>query len=57
MGRIRRAVVVSVLVAVAGLSALLGLPFIVPLVDAIVRRNAPPSGEILGRDISSIHGV
>ena len=57
MGRIRRAVVVSVLVTVAGLSALLGLPFIVPIVDAIARRNAPASGEILRRDISSIHGV
>lgn len=57
MGRIRRAVVVSVLVVLAGLSALLGLPFIVPIVDAIARRDAPPSGEILGRDVSSIHGV
>ena len=57
MGRIRRAVVASILVAVAGLSALLGLPFIVPIVDAVARRKAPESGQMMRRDVSSIHGV
>jgi hypothetical protein len=57
MGRIRRAVVASILVGVAGLSALLGLPFIVPIVDAVARRKAPESGQVTRRDVSSIHGV
>ncbi len=56
MGRIRRTMVASVLVAVAGLSALLGLPFIVPIVHAVARRKAPESGQVMRRDVS-MYGV
>jgi hypothetical protein len=50
VGRIRRSTVALVLVVVAGLSVLLGLPFIVPIVNAVARRRGPESGQVVRRD-------
>ena len=47
MGPVRKRIVAGVLVAVAGLTALLGLPFVVPIVNAVARRRAPSSDRIV----------
>lgn len=43
----RRRIVATVLVVVAGLTALLGLPFVVPIVNAVSRRRANWSGQVV----------
>jgi hypothetical protein len=43
----RRTAIVVVLVLVSGLTSLLGLPFIVPIINAVGRRKGPESVQIL----------
>jgi hypothetical protein len=45
MGGVRKAIIVTILIVVAGLTALFGLPFIAPIINAVARRKAPESGQ------------
>ncbi len=47
MGSFRCTVIVAVLALVSGLTSLLGLPFLVPIINAVGRRKGPESVQIL----------
>jgi hypothetical protein len=47
MRALRRTVIVVVLVLVSGLTSLLGLPFMVPIINAVGRRKGQESTQVL----------
>lgn len=47
MRSVRRTVIVVILVIVSGLTSLLGLPFMVPIINAVGRRKGQESAQIL----------